>query len=301
MKPNQLRAMVALAAQRSIRGAARQLGVSQPAVTRIVRELERDYGVPIVERSPRGIRLTVYGEALAPRAGLMLADLDRMRRTVAELRDGSTGEVSIGVLGTFALTRLPLAFERFHARWPQVDLRVIDGALPYLIDQLRAGRKDFIVSYLLPELIGDEFDCTPLYSAAMLLIARDGHPLAKSRSLRPLIDAEWVLPTDDERSRATVRAMFGRLGLATPARMVGTPSLLVLLGLVARLDLIGVLIDQSAERILVPFGLKRIAIREQLPGVTIGIIRRRDSPLTPAAERLADCIVETARARRAAP
>jgi Bacterial regulatory helix-turn-helix protein, lysR family len=78
MKPNQLLAFVAVVDQMSIRGAARAIGISQPAVTKIVRELERELGVALVERA-RGVRLAPCGEAFAPRAWLLLADMQRAR------------------------------------------------------------------------------------------------------------------------------------------------------------------------------------------------------------------------------
>ena len=65
MKPNQLHAFVAVVEQMSIRAAARVLGISQPAVTKIVRELEREVDAPLVERSVKGVRLTPFGEALS--------------------------------------------------------------------------------------------------------------------------------------------------------------------------------------------------------------------------------------------
>ena len=83
MKPNQLLAFVAVVEQMSIRGAARTLGISQPAVTKIVRELEREVGAPLVERSVKGVRLTPYGEAFAPRARLLLSDMRRARDEIS--------------------------------------------------------------------------------------------------------------------------------------------------------------------------------------------------------------------------
>ena len=97
MKPNQLLAFVAVAEQMSIRGAARVLGISQPAVTKIVRELERVVGAPLVARSVKGVELTAYGEAFAPRARLLLADMRRARDEIAQIRDGATGKISVAV------------------------------------------------------------------------------------------------------------------------------------------------------------------------------------------------------------
>src|SRR4051812_37817572 len=93
MKLNQLRDVVAIADRGSLRAAARHLALAQPALTRSVRTLERDLGVPLFERRARGMILTPMGEAFVRRAKAILSEVRRTRDEVDQLRGLTRGSV----------------------------------------------------------------------------------------------------------------------------------------------------------------------------------------------------------------
>jgi LysR family transcriptional regulator of abg operon len=177
MKPNQLHAFVAVVEQMSIRAAARVLGLSQPAVTKIVRELEREVGAPLVERSVKGVRLTEFGKAFAPRARLLLADMQRARDEIAQIRDGATGSVSMAVSASFALTVLPAAFKDFHTRLPAVDVQFSEAVLPWMLARLRDGFLDFAVAHVVPGTLDAQFEAVELFPVQLVVGMRERHPL----------------------------------------------------------------------------------------------------------------------------
>ncbi|MDB5826504.1 MAG: transcriptional regulator, LysR family, partial [Variovorax sp.] len=290
MKPNQLLAFVAVVEQMSIRGAARALGLSQPAVTKIVRELEREVGAPLVERSVAGVRLTEYGAAFAPRARLLLADMQRARDEVAQIRDGATGKVALAVSTSFALTVLPAAFKEFHARLPAVDVHFSEAVLPWMLARLRDGNLDFAVAHVVPGTLDEQqFEATELFPVKLVVGARTRHPLRHARTLQALHAAEWVLPGDGDLAREAVAPLFAPMGLAPPARVIRGQSVTVALGLVGHMDLIGLFVEPLVQLTFKRHGIQRIELEETLPSLRVCVIQRRGQMLTPAARQFVEC------------
>ncbi|SEA20620.1 LysR substrate-binding domain-containing protein [Variovorax sp. YR216] len=290
MKINQLQAFVAVAEQLSIRGAARVLGVSQPAVTKIVRELERALGAPLVERSVKGVQLTAYGHAFAPRARLLLADMRRAREEIAQIRDGATGRIAVAVSTSAALTVLPAAFKEFHARMPAVDVHFSEAVLPWMLMRMRDGSLDFAVAHVARQTLDAEFEGIELFPVHLAVGLRVGHPLRHCRSLMQLHGAEWILPGDGELARESVIPIFSPIGLAPPARIVFGNSVTVALGLVGEMDLVGLFVEPLVDVAFKRYGVRRIEVEEALPTLSMCVIKRRGHKLTPAAQQFVECV-----------
>ncbi|KIQ23238.1 LysR family transcriptional regulator [Variovorax paradoxus] len=286
MKPNQLHAFVAVVEQMSIRAAARVLGLSQPAVTKIVHELEREVGAPLVERSVKGVRLTEFGRAFAPRARLLLADMQRARDEIAQIRDGATGSVSMAVSTSFALTVLPVAFKDFHTRLPAVDVQFSEAVLPWMLARLRDGYLDFAVAHVVPGTLDAQFEAVELFPVQLVVGMRERHPLRGARSLHDLYAAEWILPSDDD----SVSPLFTPLGLPPPARIIQGQSVTVALGLAGHMDLIGLFVEPLVKLAFKRHGIRRIDVVESLPTLNVCVVRRRGQLPTPAAQHFIECI-----------
>lgn len=296
MKPNQLQAFVAVAAHQSIRAAARALGVSQPAVTRIVRELEREVGAPLVERSLKGVTLTDYGAAFAPRARQLLEDMRRARDEIEQMRDGVRGRVTLAVSTAVAQQLLPLAFSQFHTALPLVDIRFHEVTMPGMLAQLGDGRLDFAVAHVLPGSLPEDFEAEPLFTVQLVVGLRKGHPLARATSLQGLAGAEWVLPTDESAGGTAITPVFAAHGLSAPTRVVQGQSVTVALGLISQTDLVGLFVEP-----LVPlfkhYGVRRLALAHALPLMQVCIITRRSRALTPVAQQFVACVRQAAQAQ----
>jgi len=300
MKLHQLLAFVAVAEQRSIRGAARALGLSQPAVTKTVRELERDVGAPLVERSVKGVRLSVYGKAFAPRARLLLADMQRARDEIGQIRDGASGKLAVAVTTSVALTVLPAAFKDFHARLPAVDVQFSESVLPSLLARLSDGGLELAVAHVVPGTLGDAFEAMPLFMVDLVVGVRAQHPLRHARSLHELHAAEWILPGEGEPGREAVAPLFSPAGLTPPARVILGESVTVVLGLVGHMDLVGLFVSPLADFAFRQHGIRRVAIREQLPQLQVSVITLRGHRLTPTARHFVECLQRAASRYQAA-
>lgn len=290
MKPNQLSAFVAVVEQQSIRAAARVLGLTQPAVTKIVRELEREVGAPLVERSVQGVSLTDFGRAFAPRARLLLADMQRARDEIAQIRDGATGTVSLAVSASFALTVLPAAFKDFHTRLPAVEVQFSEAVLPWMLARLRDGYLDFAVAHVVPGTLDAQFEALELFPVQLALGMRERHPLRNARSLAELYDAEWILPGDDHRGRDSVAPLFTPLGVPPPSRIIQGQSVTVALGLVGHMNLIGLFVEPLVKLTFKRHGIRRVEIEETMPTLNVCVVTRRGQRLTPSAQHFVDCV-----------
>lgn len=290
MKLNQLRAFLAVAEHKSIRGAARALALSQPAVTKTVRELERDFGLRLLQRSVAGIALTEAGQAFAIRARLLVEEMRRARDEIEQIRDGGTGSVSLAVSSTVGLTLLPRAFAAFRAQMPRVRVAFAEATLPYALARLRDGSLDFVAVHTLPALIDDEFTHETLFSAPLVVGVRGGHPLARSRSLADLVEAEWLLPGMVGSGADQLAALFERHGLKAPERVVPCHTLSVALALMAESDLVSLFAAPLIPLELAPRGFVALDLAETLPDTAITIVMRRGGRLTPAAQRFVDCL-----------
>ena len=106
MKLHQLRNLVAVADADSIRGAARELGLAQPTVTRGLRDLEAELGVPLLERHGKGVTLNAYGMTFVVRARSILQDVERGRQEIEQLKGKGEGRVSAGLSSAVFLSLL---------------------------------------------------------------------------------------------------------------------------------------------------------------------------------------------------
>ncbi|MDN7645226.1 LysR family transcriptional regulator [Burkholderia cenocepacia] len=292
MKLKQLDAFLAVAEHRTIRGAARALGVTQPAVSGIVRELEHELGVPLVVRSVKGVALTDYGSAFAIRARLIVEEIQRTRDEIEQLRLGTTGSVSIAVSPTVALTILPRAFAAFTRDLPGATLNVDDALTATDLARLRDGSLDFIVTHQLSNALPDpdEFASIPLFRTAFAVVARSRHRLARARSLRELVDAHWCVPRYGEGGDDLIRSIFMPFGLDVPKRVVHCPSFAATLGLVSQTEALGVFARPLAEVERQSRGIVALNLAEPMPALTVAIVMRRHALLTPAALHFIECL-----------
>ena len=183
-----LRAIVTVAAAQTIGRAAERLGVSQPALSRQLRELERAVGVPLLERTPRGATLLPAGTSLAEDAPALLATADRLVRDATRAKRGMEGRVKLGVVATGPTSALLTSAITLSAvRYPQVHLLVEEMPTPRQLPALAAGEIDLGLAHSFPTLNREK----PAGLVALRLhedrldaaLVPAGHPLAARRQI----------------------------------------------------------------------------------------------------------------------
>lgn len=164
MKHHQLRALAAIAEHGSLRAVARAIHLSQPALTKAIRELELDLGVPLVTRNARGAQLTRCGQAVYARARLILAEMQHARDDVIQLSGGKEGALACALTPLMSLGFLPAALDAFRQRMPTIRLDVREGFLDTALPRLRDGSLDFVIAIVDATRLSPEFAFRPLLS-----------------------------------------------------------------------------------------------------------------------------------------
>jgi LysR family pca operon transcriptional activator len=256
-----VRCFLEVARLSSVGQAADALAISQPAVSKTLRELEERLGVPLFERAGRRLRLTTAGRLFQKHAGLSLAELDRGVRALAGPAERDL--LAVGVLPTVATRVLPKAALAFARAVPEACLRASTGPNRFLLSQLRDGRLDLVVGRLAApdEMAGLVFE--QLYSEAVVAVVRAGHPLLAAPGM-PLTGFPLILPPPDAIIRQVVEQHFLRGGLEVPRPQVETVSLALGRGLVQASDAVwfisaGVVAEEVAAGTLAALDLGGMA------------------------------------------
>lgn len=226
IKFRHLQTFIEVARQKSVGRAADVLSVTQPAVTRTIRELEDYLDVPLFEKEGRGIRITRFGEVFLRHAGESVAAVQRGFDSIAEARSSSGPPIRIGALPTASATLLPDAVADFVRSGTGGLVTIVTGENRWLLDALRIGDLDLVVGRMAaPEqMTGLHFE--PLYFEEVGFAVRPGHPLLakKNFSLSELTDYTVLMPTRGSVIRPFVDRLLLTNGIAELPQTIETVS-----------------------------------------------------------------------------
>jgi DNA-binding transcriptional LysR family regulator len=210
--------------------AARELGVSQPAVSEVITELEHMLGVRLLDRSPRGVEPTVYGSALLKRS---IAAFDELRQGIREiefLSDPTAGELRIGCPESIAAGYLRPVIARFAKAHPRVVLDIDTVNTQSFPPKLRERSLDLVLAregwpLNEPGLIED-FAIETVCNDKLVVAVGSNNPLARRRKLNwaALADQPWVLTGDEVWNYRLVAEAFSAHGLGPPTVHMKTLS-----------------------------------------------------------------------------
>jgi DNA-binding transcriptional LysR family regulator len=204
----------------SMAKAAAQLGVSQPAVSKVIADLEHALGVRLLDRSTRGVEPTVYGRALLKRGLAAFDELKQGIREIEFLADPASGELKIACPGSLAGTLLVSAVEQFLAKYPRVVLHVDAVVNPQLFPGLHDRTYDLYVTLLpLPEhRVPEGLEIEFLFSDPLVVAVGKHHRLANRSKVdfAELIDESWLFPRTDSWNYICIAEQFRARGLQLP-------------------------------------------------------------------------------------
>lgn len=282
-----LELLAALAEAGTMRAAAVRLNLSQPALSKMLREAEASFGASLFERSPQGLKANQLGEAAIYRARVILGELARGKEEIDALSQGSEGVLRLGTLSVTA--SVPRALAQLRRRHRGVRVRIDEGRVRDLVQRLLAGELDAVFGAITPELLTS--DLLPLLQPQVLLkdelcvICSVKHPLARSRGLTwsGLHDAAWVAPPNDTLVRQGLMTAFLNEGLDPPVPAVEVLSS-VTVGSLLRLDpaLVGAVRLEHAQDEVARGGIKRLKVGSPVALPSLGLYTRRSAQELPA-------------------
>jgi len=284
----------------SMAKAAAHLGVSQPAVSEVIADLEHALGAPLLDRSPRGVELTTYGHALLKRTHAAFDELKQGIRDIEFLTDPTAGEVTIGCTDSVAAAVLAPVFQQFFQKYPKVVLnlhRLVTATLE--LPELRERSVDVVLGRVLMPLMqqDDDLNVEILLDDHLVVSAGTQSRWAQRRKidLAELTNEPWTWPESGTAVDSLVNEAFRASGIEPPRATVYAESY----SMRVRLAVTGrflAIVPASIMR----FPGKHPSIKVlpvELPTThrQIGIIAVKNRTLSPLAKLFIECAREIAK------
>lgn len=254
LKPVQLHLILAIAEHGQLLQAADALGMTQPAASRMLAEVERLLGAPLFQRQPRGMVPTEIGRMVLHRAAIILRELQGLSAHLRDVLVGLGGTVRVGAVTGPAVGIMVSAVRDLKRIAPDAEITVDILPSRDLLTHLVAGEMDFVLARNLPEFDGNEFVVHPMADEKVSLLTRADHPLARAPlvTLTELRDYEWVMQQRGAPIREAVLQAFSGLGLAEPRNVINSPSSLLALAYLAQSFAVAPVSSEVAEILIRP-------------------------------------------------
>jgi len=295
-----LRLLELVRSQGSLGGAARRLGVSQPAATLLLRELETVFDAKLVERDARGGRLTAAGRSALERLTIALSSVERAMEAA---RTSAIGPLlRLGCVQVAGVSALPAALERLEKVGTLGRMRLREGRAHDLLAALCAGELDCVIGWmdeaLAEALPVGELDIEPLWYGTMQVVAAASHLLAKSRavSVAELARWRWVVPPPGSRTHAAYLRLFLHGGISAPPVTVECSALHTTLRIVSATHLLAVAPDAAVRQYTKLGMVKPLAgPMLKLGRNQVSVVTRHDSEALPAVRLLRQALAQASR------
>lgn len=287
LKTRQLLLLAAMEEEGNVRRAADVLGMTQPAASRLLKELEDVLEVRLFDRTPHGMHATLYGEVMIRHARMVLSNLSQAHDEISALRAGLVGQVQIGVIAAAAATMVPLAIARVKASYPQLQIWLQVETSDTMLPLVAQGHLDIMIGRVLERQgqFKEAVHYEPIAEEPLCVVVRPGHPLehAAGLTMRGIVGAGWVLHPPGSVLRHRFDMAFSQIGLNPPQNVVNTNNILAISGILLQSDMLAVMPAEVARQ-YEEFGtLKRLAIDLPCRMDAFGIITRQTQLLSPAA------------------
>ena len=241
----------------SVLAAARELAMTQPAVTKSIQDLENQLGAKLFLRGKNGMRLTEFGRIFEDHAKIMLSQLRYLAEDLNAWKSGTAGHVIVGTLIAASATLLPRAIRQLRLLAPHVVVTVRVGSNSTLYPMLSRGDIDIVLGilpkdasvFLREKQERSQLKHVTLYEEGLHVVVGSHHPLAHQEhlTLSELQAMDWIIPTKESANYSVVQKFFWEEGLSMPDRVVETVSILTNLELLAQSDMLAIMPKSAAQ------------------------------------------------------
>jgi DNA-binding transcriptional LysR family regulator len=296
IKLRHLQLVVALDEFRHLGRTAEFLSVSQPAVSKMLAEVERMLGLTLFDRSTRGTEPTSSGQAMVRFARSVLADYERTRDEIAAEASGAAGRTRVGSMVVALPVLLAGAVKLLKQKSVLATVMVEEGDLTHLLPKLRLGELDLFVGRLEPGYSAPDLVTEALFNEPMVVVVKPGHALTakKKPDWNDIANMPCVLPPPWASLRVKIEQTFYKFGLNPPVDIIETSSFLALNTFVQQRDAAGFLARSVGMHFQKEGLLKVLPITVPIELPPIGMIVVRERRLTSSTEQLMGCLRETA-------
>ncbi len=218
----------------SMAQASRRLGLSQPAISKAIAEMEHALGAPLLERSSVGVELTPCGTMLVERTRVIFDEVRQGVKDIEQASDPTRGEVLIGATEPLTVILAEIV-NHLSARYPRITYRVIISDTTSLLRELRERNLDIVITRWTHRSAADDFAAEPLYNNPLGVLVHRRHSLLRYKrlKLKDLVDERWTLSPPDSFLGQIVNDEFQRHKLEYPKATVTSISIYMRLTLLA--------------------------------------------------------------------
>ena len=293
LKLRELRILTTVAEARSMGRAAVQLGLSQPAVSKAIAEMENTLGVKLLDRSAQGVEPTLYGRVLLKWAVAVFDDLLRGVREIEFLADPTGGEIRVGSTEMMNAGLLPTVIDRLSRQYPRLVFTVVQA--PTIAAQyrdLRERRVDFVFGRMMTPIETEvDLDAEILCEDPLAIVASVGNKWLRRRKIEPaeLIDERWCLMAHDSGIGPFVTQAFRARGLGVPRLTVRSNSPHLYYALVHTGRFLSVAPISTLRLSGRRLGLKALPVDLAIQAGPIGLVTLKNRTISPVAQLFIDC------------
>jgi DNA-binding transcriptional LysR family regulator len=297
IKLRDLHILLAVVQAGSMAKAGTQLAVSQPAVSKAIAEMEHALGVPLLDRSSRGVEPTRYGRALIKRS---LAVFDELKQGVKEiefLSDPAVGDISIGSTEPLSAGLVTSVIDRLSSQHPLMSFQVVQGDPATLLRYLGERQVEIVLARMSDRRVEEYMNADILYEDAVVVVAGAQSRWTHRRriALADLVNERWVLyPPDSILGLAAIKA-FHDAGLKPPRAVVTTLSLSMRTSLLATGHFLSMLPASALKFSTTHTGIRTLPIELPSTKQPIGLFTLKNRTLSPVVQLFINCAREIAK------
>ncbi|MDM9559932.1 LysR family transcriptional regulator [Bordetella petrii] len=273
-----LELLLRLCETRNLSKVAGELNITQPALSKWLKDLEGDLGVPLFLRQARGIAPTAAALELAEHARGILGRLDRAQAAMEQSARGASGYLAVGFSPVVAPVLLPASIRHFRAAYPRVVVQIVEGTLDHLLPRLHDGHFDIVVGRLEERTFPGGLKCAALYDEPVCLSVGRSHPLARARKVgwADVRAYPWISPEPSTPLRIRLDYELALAGESHPWHQIESSSVQTNVALLSGSDLIAPMSRRLAEHFQRQ-GLLKILPLDMSSRGAIGMMWREDA------------------------
>ena len=196
-------AFIKVIEEKSVSRAAKQMGYTQSAISKMISELEKEWGIPLIFRNHDGVEITAEGKEILPDVRRIIKDYARLNYTISALHGVTSGNIRVGAPPSVSANIMPGVLKKFTVDYPNIKVELIEGEDTFIAELLRRGEIDICI---LPESLAEKYDSVNLLSDPLVaIIPKDNrysskkHFPVKAFEEEDVIRVKEILDTDIKR------------------------------------------------------------------------------------------------------
>jgi len=286
-----------------IQKAAKTIGLSQPGLTKRIKNLEDKLQLKLFDRLAKGVRLTQAGEIFLAKGQKLLAHNNDFQDFLDEYQQGKSGVISVGMKPGMENAFFRRSVVQFMQEFPETNLEISIDATPLLAERIQNGHLDFAMGALgyaddhgSELVLSNDLDFEPLFNIPLEVFVRKGHPaLDNLDDPMTLFDYPLICPTPPKELFENLKEAYRERGTPILRPHIRVDDYGIIYELVERSNMWSATFASNHTKLELADKFVVLGPSELLPSVTIGLVKRKTWTITPSAKNLIDIMKQHAK------